>query len=112
VEDVVERWPSIRSRVHDILHRLPSRREVDDGGGSPDTNIRRLGHLAAEITKSGGIAICASIAPYARLREDVRAKPPDDAEIVLDATYGTPEDAARRIIDYLDAQGYLEPTRG
>lgn len=39
-------------------------------------------------------------------------EPPDGAEIVLDATYGTPEDAARRIIDYLDAQGYLEPTRG
>jgi sulfate adenylyltransferase len=121
-----------------------------------DTNIRRLGTLAARITESGGIAICASIAPYARLREEVRAmiaplggfvlvhmatplevceqrdpkglyararagllqeftgisdpyEPPDDAEIVLDATHGTPDDAARRIIDHLQARGYLDP---
>jgi sulfate adenylyltransferase len=121
-----------------------------------DTNIRRLGQLAAQITQSGGVAICASIAPYASLRREVRAmiaplggfvlvhmatpleicerrdpkglyararsgllpeftgisdpyEPPDDAEIVLDASYGTPEDAARRIIDYLRANGYLDP---
>ena len=38
-----------------------------------DSNIRRLGRLAADITGSGGIAICASIAPYARVRDEVRA---------------------------------------
>jgi sulfate adenylyltransferase len=124
-----------------------------------DTNIRRLGRLAAEITGSGGIAICASIAPYASLRGEVRAmiaplggfvlvhmatpievceqrdpkglyararagllqgftgvsdpyEPPHDAEVVLDATSVTPEAAARRIIEDLEARGYLEATRG
>jgi sulfate adenylyltransferase len=37
-----------------------------------DTNIRRLGRLAADVTKSGGVAVCASIAPYVRLRQEVR----------------------------------------
>jgi sulfate adenylyltransferase len=122
-----------------------------------DTNIRCLGELAGQITKGGGIAICAAIAPYARVREEVRAmiaplggflliymatpievceqrdpkglyararagllqeftgisdpyEPPDDAEVVLDAARDTPEDAARRIIDSLEAEGYLDAT--
>lgn len=37
-----------------------------------DINIRRIGYVAAEITKNGGIAICAPIAPYAATRRDVR----------------------------------------
>jgi sulfate adenylyltransferase len=38
-----------------------------------DINIRRIGYVASEITKNGGIAICAPIAPYAATRADVRA---------------------------------------
>ncbi len=38
-----------------------------------DINIRRVGFVASEITKNGGIAICAPIAPYDRTRRDVRA---------------------------------------
>jgi sulfate adenylyltransferase len=37
-----------------------------------DINIRRIGFVAAEVTKHGGVAICAPIAPYAHTREDVR----------------------------------------
>ncbi|MGR3341970.1 MAG: bifunctional sulfate adenylyltransferase/adenylylsulfate kinase [Paracoccaceae bacterium] len=37
-----------------------------------DINIRRIGYVAAEITKNGGIAICAPIAPYAATRRAVR----------------------------------------
>ncbi len=37
-----------------------------------DINIRRIGWVAAQITKNGGIAICAPIAPYARIRREVR----------------------------------------
>ena len=33
-----------------------------------DLNIRRIGYVASEITKNGGIAICAPIAPYDALR--------------------------------------------
>ena len=38
-----------------------------------DVNIRRIGYVASEITKNGGIAICAPIAPYDEVRKQVRA---------------------------------------
>src|SRR5208282_88754 len=38
-----------------------------------DINIRRIGYVASEITKNGGIAICAPIAPYDAIRKEVRA---------------------------------------
>ncbi|MBN2439754.1 MAG: bifunctional sulfate adenylyltransferase/adenylylsulfate kinase [Spirochaetales bacterium] len=37
-----------------------------------DINIRRIGFVASEITKNGGIAICAPIAPYESIRQEVR----------------------------------------
>ena len=37
-----------------------------------DINIRRIGYVASEITKNGGIAVCAPIAPYDAVRKDVR----------------------------------------
>jgi sulfate adenylyltransferase len=37
-----------------------------------DINIRRIGYVASEITKNGGAAICAPIAPYASIRSEVR----------------------------------------
>lgn len=38
-----------------------------------DINIRRIGYVASEITKNGGIAICAPIAPYDGTRKHVRS---------------------------------------
>jgi sulfate adenylyltransferase len=38
-----------------------------------DINILRIGYVASEITKNGGIAICAPIAPYDAVRRRVRA---------------------------------------
>ncbi|MEM7732134.1 MAG: bifunctional sulfate adenylyltransferase/adenylylsulfate kinase [Pseudomonadota bacterium] len=37
-----------------------------------DLNIQRIGYVASEITKNGGIAICAPIAPYDKTRRQVR----------------------------------------
>jgi sulfate adenylyltransferase len=37
-----------------------------------DLNIKRIGYVASEITKNGGIAICAPIAPYTATRRAVR----------------------------------------
>ena len=37
-----------------------------------DLNILRIGYVASEITKNGGIAICAPIAPYSKTRLSVR----------------------------------------
>ena len=38
-----------------------------------DLNIRRIGFVAAEVARHGGIAICAPIAPYAASRAEARA---------------------------------------
>lgn len=35
-------------------------------------NVRRIGFVASEITKNGGVAICAPIAPYTAMRRTVR----------------------------------------
>jgi sulfate adenylyltransferase len=37
-----------------------------------DLNIRRIGFVASEVTKHGGVAICAPIAPYDSTRKEVR----------------------------------------
>jgi sulfate adenylyltransferase len=37
-----------------------------------DLNIMRIGFVASEITKNGGVALCAPIAPYDAVRKDVR----------------------------------------
>jgi sulfate adenylyltransferase len=43
-----------------------------------DTNIRRIGFVAAEIVRHGGIAICAAVSPYRATRSDVRNRVGDD----------------------------------
>jgi len=37
-----------------------------------DTNIRRIGFVAAEIVRHGGVAICAAVSPYRATRNGVR----------------------------------------
>ena len=37
-----------------------------------DANVRRIGWVAAQLAKHGGLAVCAPIAPYAAARSDVR----------------------------------------
>lgn len=124
-----------------------------------DLNIRRIGFVASEITKNGGIAICAPIAPYDGVRQEVRrtveagggfilvhvATPldvcegrdrkglyakaragiikeftgisdpyeaPTDADLAIDTTEMTPEEAAQRVILHLEREGYIGPIAG
>ena len=119
-----------------------------------DINIKRIGYVASEITKNGGIALCAPIAPYDAVRKDVRAmieplggfilvhvatplevceqrdrkglyakaragivkeftgisdpyEEPADADLVIDATDVTAEEAAQQIILHLEREGYV-----
>jgi sulfate adenylyltransferase len=37
-----------------------------------DANVRRIGFVASEIVRHGGIAICAAVSPYRATRNDVR----------------------------------------
>jgi sulfate adenylyltransferase len=46
-------------------------------------NISRIGWVASEITKNGGIALCAPIAPYAATRRHVREMVEDGGGFVL-----------------------------
>ncbi len=41
-----------------------------------DANVRRIGFVAAEVVRHGGIAICAAVSPYRDARADVRAMLP------------------------------------
>ena len=119
-----------------------------------DINIRRIGFVASEITKNGGIAICAPIAPYESLRSEARRmiepgggfcliyvstplevceardrkglyakaragqipqftgisdpyEVPADAEVVIDTSQTTPEEAAQQIILHLEREGFV-----
>jgi sulfate adenylyltransferase len=119
-----------------------------------DVNIRRIGFVASEITKNGGIAICAPIAPFDEVRKQVRAliqplggfilvhlstalevcekrdrkglyakaraglvkqftgisdpyEAPEDADVTLDTSDLTPEEAAQEIFLHLERQGFI-----
>jgi sulfate adenylyltransferase len=37
-----------------------------------DTNIRRIGFVAAELVRHGGVVICAAVSPYRAIRDEVR----------------------------------------
>jgi sulfate adenylyltransferase len=39
---------------------------------SRELNVRRIGYVAAEVARHGGMAVCAPIAPYAATRDEVR----------------------------------------
>lgn len=120
-----------------------------------DLNILRIGYVASEVTKHGGIAICAPIAPYSKTRATNRqeiskvggyvevyvATPlevcekrdrkglyakaragiikeftgisdpyeaPEAAEIVIDTTDCSPDEASQMIILKLEQLGYIK----
>jgi sulfate adenylyltransferase len=51
-----------------------------------DTNIRRIGFVAAEIVRHGGIAVCAAVSPYRVTRSQARAMVGEDrfVEVFVD----------------------------
>jgi sulfate adenylyltransferase len=106
-----------------------------------DLNVRRIGYVASEITKNGGVAICAPIAPYDSMRRAVRemidphgamieihvSTPLETCEardrkgLYAKARKGlipeftgdlTPVEAAQEIYLYLLREGYLDPPEG
>jgi sulfate adenylyltransferase len=118
-----------------------------------DINIRRIGFVASEIARHGGVVICAAVSPYRETRQDVRNmvgaeqfievfvntplevceqrdakgmyakarrgeirdftgiddpyEPPFQPEITLDTVRSTPEENARRILEYLIGEGFV-----
>ncbi len=122
-----------------------------------NTNVARIGFVAAAVTAAGGTAVCAPIAPYDTVRRQVRTmvedsgggfvlvhvatpleiceardrkglyakaragiiptftgvsdpyEEPADAEIVIDTTQTSSQDAVQTILDHLHAHGWLMP---
>jgi adenylyl-sulfate kinase len=85
-----------------------------NGGFSPldrkedrDANIRRLGFVAMQVVRHGGIAICAAISPYHATRNEVRSMIGE--EHFIEVFVDTPLDVCER----RDAKGmYLKARRG
>ena len=48
-----------------------------------ELNVLRIGYVATEVARHGGMAVCAPIAPYARTREQVRAMVQEVGDLVL-----------------------------
>ncbi len=55
----------------DIVRRILAT-ELGFSKEDRNLNIQRIGYVASEVTKAGGIAICAAIAPYREARENNR----------------------------------------
>ncbi|MDH2413353.1 adenylyl-sulfate kinase [Nocardioides sp. CER19] len=121
-----------------------------------ETNIRRIGWVAAEISRHGGMAVCSPIAPFDATRQEVRGyvadaggafflvhvatpleecerrdrkglyakarageipeftgisspyETPEDADVVVDTTGRTVEDALADVLAGLRAKGFLD----
>lgn len=54
----------------DVRRKLAS--ELGFSKSDRNLNVKRIGFVATEITKVGGIALCAAIAPYAKARDENR----------------------------------------
>jgi len=73
---VLARLLETSSRPVTVLDGDEVRRHLSKGLGfsreDRDANITRIGYVASEVVRHGGIAICAPIAPYAGARADAR----------------------------------------
>lgn len=79
---LAERGRTVTSLDGDVVRRLLSA-GLTFSRADRDLNIRRIGYVAAEITRHGGVAICAPIAPYAATRAEVRAMVEAAGDFVL-----------------------------
>ncbi|GAA2020800.1 hypothetical protein GCM10009740_06560 [Terrabacter terrae] len=75
-------------------------------------NVRRIGFVAAEVARHGGVAICAPVAPYARARDDVRAMVGEVGDFVLVHVSTPLEECERRDLKglYAKARAGLVPS--
>src|SRR2546427_3347308 len=108
---ILEGKLNARGRNVEILDGDVVRTHLSKGLGfsreDRDTNIRRIGFVAAEIVRHGGIAVCAAISPFRLTRNEVRQMV--GAERFVEVFVNTPlEECERR-----DAKGmYAMARRG
>jgi sulfate adenylyltransferase len=69
-----------------------------------DANVRRVGYVAAEIVRHGGLVVAALVSPYRATRDEVRAMVGDDyVEVFVD----TPLD----VVEQRDVKGWYAKAR-
>ena len=66
----------------DVVRRLLSSGLGFDRAGR-ETNVRRIGWVAAQVAAHGGVAICSPIAPFAQTRADIRTEVEKESGFVL-----------------------------
>ncbi len=89
----------------DVVRRLLSSGLGFDRAGR-DLNVRRIGFVAAEVARHGGIAVCAPIAPYAESRAAVREMVEAVGDLVLVHVATSLEECERR-----DVKGLYKKAR-
>jgi sulfate adenylyltransferase len=63
-----------------------------------DENVRRIGYVASEILRHGGVVVCAAVSPYRAARNEVRALMPGDnfVEVFVDTPLDVCEQRDRK----------------
>jgi sulfate adenylyltransferase len=89
----------------DVVRRMLSSGLGFDRAGR-DLNVRRIGFVAAEVARHGGIAVCAPIAPYAESRAAVREMVEAVGDLVLIHVATPLEECERR-----DVKGLYKKAR-
>lgn len=90
--DLAQHIESATLRTVSLLDGDDVRRLLSSGLGfdraARDLNVRRIGFVASEVARHGGVAVCAPIAPYAESRAAVRrmVEPVGDFVLVHVAT--------------------------
>jgi sulfate adenylyltransferase len=107
--DVVIDLVKARGREVTVLDGDVVRTHLSKGLGfsreDRDTNVRRIGYVAGEVVRHGGIAIVAAVSPYRATRDEVRAMLPAGAfvEVFVD----TPLD----VCEARDVKGWYAKAR-
>jgi sulfate adenylyltransferase len=84
---LADRFAERSERTVSLLDGDEVRRLLSAGLGfsraDRDLNVRRIGYVATEVCRHGGLAICAPIAPFAEARGQVRAAIEEVGDFVL-----------------------------
>jgi len=105
---LVDRLRVATDRNISLLDGDEVRRLLSSGLGfdraSRDLNVTRIGFVASEIARNGGIAVCAPIAPYASSRAGVRTRIAPVGDLILVHVATPLEECERRDVKGLYAQ--------
>src|SRR5512147_157317 len=76
ISAIIERELRAQGRKVELLDGDVVRTHLSKGLGfsraDRDTNIRRIGFVASEIVRHGGVALCAAVSPYRSTRQECR----------------------------------------